>query len=275
VVEAVVLGPDSGAKRRWSGPDGAVAEVAERQHGLVSRVQLLELGLGRRAIGHRLERGRLHPVHRGVYAVGRPGLSGAAWWMAAVLAAGPDAVLSHRDAAALLGMLSSARSRIEVTTPGGRRRRHGIQFHRAVLHPDEVTVVNGIPVTTVPRTLLDLAAVVERRQFERALHEAEVLRLTDALSLDDLLARHSRRPGTRAVRAVLAEVRLGAAITRNDLEDGFLRFLEEARLPRSEVNVPIEVAGRWFEADFVWRLPRLIRRGRRVGHARDKDRLRA
>ena len=143
--------------------------------------------MGRRAVGHRLERGRLHSLHLGVYAVGHDALSERGRWMAAVLAGGDGAVLSHRSAAALWRLRPSARGQAEVTAPGRRGRRPAIQFHQTRLRADEVTVHDGIPVTTVARTLLDLASVVEQRQVERAINEAEVLRLWDEVSLAALV----------------------------------------------------------------------------------------
>jgi very-short-patch-repair endonuclease len=232
--------------------------LAEGQHGVVARAQLLRLGVGRRAIEHRLQHGRLHPIHHGVYAVGHRVLSKEARWMAAVLAAGPGAALSHRSAAALWGLRRSTRSRIEVTVATQRRPRPGIQMHRGRLAPDEVTVVDGIPVTTVLRTLLDLAAVIPPRQVERAVHEAEVRRLSDLLSLDDLVVRHPRRRRIATIRAVLAAGRIGAIVTRSELEDRFLAFVDAAGLPRPEVNTSLRVGGRWIEADCVWRAERLI-----------------
>lgn len=146
----------------------AMLALAERQHGVVSRAQLDALDLGRGAIEHRLDEGRLHPLHRGVYAVGHRVVSRQGRWMAAVLAMGPGAVLSHRSAAALWGLRTTARARVEVTVPGPRRSRPALEVHRARLAADEVTLERGIPVTTASRTLLDLAAVVGSRQMERA-----------------------------------------------------------------------------------------------------------
>ena len=161
--------------------DVAVAELARRQHGTVARAQMLALGMGAGAIKHRLACGRLHEVHRGVYAVGHSVLSMRGRWMAAVLAAGPGAVLSHRSAAALWGIRNG--TAIEVTTPH-RVRRPGIRARGATLPPDEITTRAGIPVTTVARTLLDLAAVLARHDVESAFHEAEYQHRTDLISLD-------------------------------------------------------------------------------------------
>jgi very-short-patch-repair endonuclease len=175
--------------------------------------------------------------------------------MAAVLAGGPGAVLSHGSAAAHWGIRPDNPS-IQVTSARRRRSRRGLSFYRSYLPQDEVTTHGGIPVTTVPRTLFDLAAVVAPGQLNRAVNEAEIRRLWDSLSLNDLLIRHPRRPGAAALRAVLATP--GANITRSELEDRFLELLRRARLPLPETNVSLEVNGVWIEADCIWREQRLI-----------------
>jgi hypothetical protein len=169
--------------------------------------------------------------------------------MSAVLAGGADAVLSHRSAAALWGIRPAGASFIDVTTPRGQHPRLGIRFHRSSLPADEVTVENGIPVSTVPRTLFDLAAVLRPRQLERALGEAEVLRLWDEMSLLDVLQRYPRRQGSRTVRAILQAYQAGATITRSELEVRFLEFVDAAGLPQPETNEEVE----GFEVDCVWR----------------------
>src|SRR3954464_11620107 len=128
--------------------DEAIAALAARQHGVVSRVQLLDLGVGPDAIKHRLTLGRLHPVHRGVYAVGHRALRSEAWWLAAVLAAGPGAALSYRSAAALWGMRNGSRARIDVSVPRHRRSTSRLEVHVVEMQCDEVTVEDGIRVTT-------------------------------------------------------------------------------------------------------------------------------
>src|SRR4051812_43943000 len=170
----------------------SVAELAARQHGVVSRAELIELGVG--GVDERIARGLLHAIHRGVYAVGHRRLTPEGGWMAAVLAAGPGAVLSHRGAAALWGIRRSTRSTTEVIAPR-RCRRPGIDAHHIVLPPDEVTVHDGIPVTTPARTLFDLAAVVTHQQLRHALNEAEIRRLASPVPLDALIGRHPRRKG--------------------------------------------------------------------------------
>ena len=235
--------------QRQSGEDAAIGALAARQHGVVGRHQLIALGLSGAAIDHRLKLGRLHLLHRGVYAVGHRALKREAHWIAAVLAAGPGAVLSHRSAGALWRLLSYD-GPIEVIAPTQRRSRPGVRIRHIALPADETTVHAGIPVTTVPRTLLDLAAVLPPRRLERAVNEAEVQRLTDPLSLDDLLARHPRARGTRALRAI----RPDTTRTRSELERDFLSFIAQYDLPRPQTNIQIE----GYEADCAWPHANLI-----------------
>jgi REase_MTES_1575/Transcriptional regulator, AbiEi antitoxin len=245
--------------------DRAIGRLAEAQHGVVTRAQLSELGLGSRAIDYRLERGLLRPVHRGVYTIGHGLLSQHGRWMAAVLACGPEAVLSHRAAAAL--WLIRRGAAIEVTVPGPRHGREGIRLHRAVLPGDETTTHHGIRTTTVPRTLLDLAAVVQRHELRSALRQAEQLRLTDPLKLGDLVARHPHRRGIASARWVLEQLALGFGIVRSELEERFQAFLLKAGLPLPITNVRIE----GIEVDCVWSAQRLIVEldGRSVHEAAD------
>jgi very-short-patch-repair endonuclease len=234
--------------------DAVIGRLADCQHAMVSRWQLLRLGIAGHAIEHRVERHRLFPCHAGVYSVGRSELSREGRLMAAVLAGGPGAVLSDRSAGGLWRIHRIAYPRIEVTVPRQRRSRDGIAFHTAQLPPDEVTTLDGIPVTTVPRTLFDLAAVLRPRQLERALNEAELLRLYDHLTLDHLLTRYPRRPGSKAIRAALHARRTGEKVTRSELELRFLEFLDQAGLPEPETNTIVE----GFEVDCVWRDQRVI-----------------
>jgi hypothetical protein len=237
--------------------DQRIAALALRQHGVVAIDQLRALGLGRQSIGHRLAIGRLHAIHRGIYAVGHGGLTLRGRWTAAVLACGCDAVLSHRAAAALWGLRESAR--IDVTVPGNRRRPSGsIVVHRSAIPADETTVVDGIPVTTIPRTLLDLAAVVSPARVARAAHEAEVRRLGDVLSLADIIERHPRRRGIATLRRLLAEGRLGSDVTHSELEARFLSFVAAEGLPRPDVGVHVAAGGVLVECDSVWPAQRLI-----------------
>jgi hypothetical protein len=147
---------------------------------------------------------------------------------------------------------------IDVTSAQRVRARGSMWFHRRRLPSDEVTERNGIPVTTVPRTIFDLAAVLEPRKVERAITEAEVRRLSDYLSLADLVRRYRGHRGTGVIRAILAAGRIGAEVTRGELEERFLGFLERHGLPRPEVNPRLEVRGEWLEVDCLWRLPRVV-----------------
>jgi very-short-patch-repair endonuclease len=231
--------------------DGVIVALAERQHGVVARQQLLHAGLFPHVIDHKLALGRLHRLHRGVYAVGHCRLAREGRWMGAVLAAGEDAVLSHRAAATLLGLGHFLH--IEVTAPA-HRARPGIDVHTSILPLDEVTAEQGIPVTTVPRTLLDLAAVLPPHRVERAVNEAEVQRHTDHLSLVDLVERYPGRRGLRTIKAILARLEAGVTITRSELESRFLAFTRQARLASPLLNA--HLLG--FECDCVWPKQRVI-----------------
>jgi very-short-patch-repair endonuclease len=233
--------------------DERIADLADGQHGVVARRQLLALGLGREAIAVRLRTGRLHQLHRGVYAVGHRVLSQEARWMAAVLFVGPGAVLSHRSAAALWRIRGALSGAIEVTTPRKSRSRRAIHRHFAALPADEVTLERGIPVTTVPRTLFDLAATSSADVVEHALRESEYLRLHDRLALTDLLDRYPGRRGSPVARECLRRRRnLPAGRARSWLEREFLPFLRRNGLPRPQLNAWLQVGERWFQVDCLW-----------------------
>jgi len=172
--------------------------------------------------------------------------------MAAVLFCGSGAVLSHRTAAALWG-LRNASGAIDVMAPSKTRSRGNIRRHFAHLSADEVTECEGIPVTTVPRTILDLAAVEPVSRIEQALRQQERLQLYDALSLDRLLARYPRRQGTRTVRESLRRLRdLPDGVTREELEARFLAFLDGYNFPRPRLNAWIVLRSRRYQVDCLW-----------------------
>lgn len=173
-----------------------MAEVAATQYGVVTLRQLERCGLGRQAIRNRVAAGRLRRLWQGVYAFGHAELRLQGRLLAAVLACGPDAVLSHYAAADHHGLRPSARTAIDVTVAsrGGRVRRPGIELHRVrQLDPRDVANVDGIPTTSVARTLIDLAGVAPPRTIERSLEQAHVLRLLTAGALDDALSRAAGR----------------------------------------------------------------------------------
>ena len=247
-----------GTEREERALDAELARLAGAQHGVVSLAQLRDLGLSPSAVRSRAVAGRLHRLHRGVYAVGHSLLSLHGRWMAAVLGCGPGTALSHRSAAALWGLRPTARRLIDVSAPRHRRARRGIDTHwtRGLAETD-VTTREAIPCTTVARTLLDLAAVVDRHAFERAYDQAEVLRVLDRDAVEDVLARSSRRPGLATLRAVV-EADRPPALTRSELEKRFLAICSAAALPRPQVNAWVPLDGGGIEVDFVWRERRLI-----------------
>jgi len=236
--------------------DQVIAELAARQHGVVTWRQLLAVGLGRGAIEHRNRSGRLHRLHRGVYAVGHRRLSREGRWMAAVLALGEGAVLSHRSAAALWDLRPSAAGKIDVTVPArtGRARRSGVRVHRSSALPaSEVTRHDTIAVTTVARTLLDLAEIVPSSSSQRALERAEGLRLFDLRAIRSAIDLHPTRPGSPALAASLAEYEEDE-LTRSEMENQFLSLCAEHDIPRPRVNAIVE----GYTVDFFWRAQRLI-----------------
>lgn len=237
--------------------DRVIGELAGSQHGVVARRQLLDLGIGPGAISTRLTRGYLHAVHHGIYAVGHPVLTRYSRWMAAVLACGPGAVLSHRSAAALWGLLNVS-TQPEVTRPGRFRKRPGIAAHFGAVPADERTVREGIPVTSVPRAILDLAGLGARRQVQRVMYEAEVRQLTDEFSVPDLLARYPRRAGAPLLQELLTDGPAVRGTPINRIEDRFADLLDQHNVPQPRFNPHLSVAGRQFRPDCLWQQDKLL-----------------
>jgi very-short-patch-repair endonuclease len=211
--------------------DSRISRIASAQHGVVTSRQLGAAGLSREAVRKRVNAGRMHRIHRGVYAVGHRALSRHSHWMAAVLACGEGALLSHTDAAALWGFLRPFAGPIHVTSPSlnGRSRRSGIILHRSRSLAADPSLTAGhlrIPVTSPQRTIDDLEGFVEPYLVRRAIRQAE----------------HARHRLSQATKAQTKR-------TRSDLELEFLRFCSRHRLPPPEVNVKV---GKW-EVDFLWR----------------------
>ncbi len=246
-----------GGKSRRSSVDEALARLAALQHGVGARWQLERLGIGEDAIDHRIRTGRLHRLHRGVYAIGHTALGRPAHLLAAALRVGSDAVLSHRSAAELWRIRRRRPGPVHVSVLRRLPSPPGIRVHRAELAADELTTHEGIPVTTVPRTLLDSAAELSDQELGWALNEAEVLRLTDRLTLPALIDRYPGRRGVARARRVLRR-HAGPRLTRSGLERRFLSFIDRHRLPAPAANALVVAGGEAFECDFVWRRQRLV-----------------
>src|SRR4051794_29307779 len=230
----------------------ALATIAARQHGVLTSAQLAAAGVGQRAVSRRVADGRLGRLHRGVFLLGP--LTGARTKeMAAVLACGATAVLSHRSAAGLWGLLRAWYGLPEVTVTDGRSRgRPGLRVYRTTrLDPRETRRREGVPVTAPARTLLDIASLVSERDLARAVEEAQVLRLVTPHVLATIAG--CGRPGSAALRAAL-NLQHEPSLTRSEAEIAFLQLVRDAGLPAPETNV--NVLGH--EVDFLWREQKLI-----------------
>lgn len=217
--------------------DRVIAAIAAPQHGIVSREQLLALGLTSNEIQYRIRIGRLHPLHSGVYAVGHMPVSPHAQAYAAVLACGPKAALSHSSAAMLWEIANEWQFPLEVTAPSKRTHRR-LRIHRSrTLTEADVTEHFGIPVTSPARTLFDNAPRLDDIRLGRAVNN---LRASHYLSLDDLselLERHTPTNVTKRLRAHLAHPE--ERPTRSELEDAFARFAKRYGLPEHKVNTGV------------------------------------
>jgi very-short-patch-repair endonuclease len=211
----------------------------------------------------------LHRKQHGVYAVGHTVLGVRGYWMAAVLACGPNAVLSHAAAAALWNLRRSEATIVDVTLPGtgGRPRRKGIRIHRARNLDGRTTVREGIPVTTPGRTILDLAATLDRRGIERLLDRAEHQRLGDVLSLDALARAHAGHRGAHKLLTTLQDHDPGTTLTKSELEERFFALCRKAGLPKPVVNDHVET----LEADFIFKSHRVLVETDSWEHHRSRD----
>jgi very-short-patch-repair endonuclease len=224
----------------------SVWALARAQHGVVSRRQLLDAGLSAQGIKRRLANGRLHAVRRGVYAVGRPEISQRGQWMAAVLAGGSGAVLSHSSAASLWGIAPSPTPLIHLTVPAiSRRRVAGTRLHRRDLRPSEITAKDGIPVTAPSLVLIDIAAA-QPNQLEAAINSADKGDLIGPAALEREVAASPTRPGRATLLAFLS--RATFRLTDSGLERRFLRLLRAAGLPTPLTQQML--CG--FRVDFHW-----------------------
>jgi very-short-patch-repair endonuclease len=220
--------------------------LAGRQHGVIARQQLLELGFSAKAIEHRMKLGRLHPVMRGIYAVGWPQMTRKRRWMAATLACGPGAALSHRSAAALWGIGTELPGRVDISV---RRRcecrRSGIRARsRPSLQVDAIVLQDGIPVTTPAQTLLDLAVELPPLELERAVNDADKFDLIGPAELRESLDAHGGEPGVKALRILLD--RHTFRLSDSDLEVLFRPIARAAGLPSPLTKEAVN----GFEVDF-------------------------
>ncbi|HKG39011.1 MAG TPA: type IV toxin-antitoxin system AbiEi family antitoxin domain-containing protein [Conexibacter sp.] len=233
--------------------------MADRQYGVVARQQLLAMGVGNRAIGDRVAGGALIPLHRGVYAFGHRRLTLEGRWLAAVLAAGDGAVLSHRDAAALHGMRKAPESRkVTVTTPARARSTPALWVHgRRRLTAEDIATVRAIRATSPARTLVDLAPMLTAAQLVATLGETDRKGLLDVAAVDRALRRTKGRHGQghqRLLTALDAHEHHGITLLLSELEERFLDLVLRADLPRPRLNVPI--AG--VRVDALWPEQRLV-----------------
>lgn len=259
--------------------DVKVARLADRQHGVVARAQLLALGMTPRSLDRRLSRRLLVPLHRGVYAVGHRQLRIEGRWLAAVLAAGPGAVLSHRDAAALHGMRAVPASRkVSVTATGDVRGTPALWvFARRALAEEDRAVVRAIPVTSPARTLVDLAPMLTAGQLQSTLGEADRKGLLDVAAVERAMVRVKSRHGQGHARlraALDAHAQHGAVLARSWLEERFLDLVLTAGLPRPRFNAPAagyEVDALWPDERVVVELDGWADHKERAAAARDRD----
>jgi very-short-patch-repair endonuclease len=240
------------------GPDARIATLATRQRGLITRAQARGAGLSDAAIEHRIATGRLHAVHRGVFLVGHRAPAPLAAELAALLATGPDAVLSHATAAGLWSLSVPGDGSVHVTLPGSggsrERRRRGVVLHAVGrLEPPDRARRRGLPVTSVPRTLLDLAGHLPERTLARVVEQAQVERLARPADLLALIERSRGRRGVARLRKIVDDVR-EPSLTRSEAEARLLDLMRAADLPLPRTNRRV----RGMEVDCLWRENRLI-----------------
>ncbi len=251
-----------GSKKRTGSIDQGIATLAARQHGVVSRAQLLQLGLSDREITLRAQRGSLQPLFHATFAVGHRAITRQGRMLAAVLACSKGTVLSHGSAAELLGLWDKRPWAFDVI-PGdwSGRKIPDIRWHRVRMPtPDEIAIRDGIPCTTVSRTIVDMAGRSGWSQLRRLVEQAAVMRELDVDEIDLVLSR-GRRRGAPRLRTILASWR-GAKTPRprlrSPLEAGLLPLLVDAGLPRPRTNVRLEVEDGWLEVDLLWEEKRLV-----------------
>ncbi|MBA2505644.1 MAG: DUF559 domain-containing protein [Thermoleophilaceae bacterium] len=253
-----------------------VPELATRQHGVVALAQLVELGLGPRVVENAVSSGRLYRIHRGVFAVGHRKLTWDGWCMAGVLACGPGALLSHRPAGAQWEVARYAGNRIEVSVAGGGRRpRPGIVLHQPrALAPQDRAEIDGIPVTSLARTFLDLAATFVPRRLQRAMEEGEHRQLLDLRAIEDVIVRNQNHPG-RAQLSSIAAVSAPLHLTRSEVERAFIELCYRYGIPEPAMNLSVEgyeVDAHWTEQRLIVEIDTVAFHASRAAFERDRER---
>ncbi|MGH2885125.1 MAG: hypothetical protein ACRDPA_20875 [Solirubrobacteraceae bacterium] len=249
----------------------AIARIGRRQDNVITLEQLLEAGLGRDAVAHRVKARTMQRLHRGVFLLGAAPPTRMARARAAVLACGDGAVVSHRSAAELFGLLPESDGEVEVTVVGRNPGFHtGVRLHRPrALARHDVTKMRGIPMTSVARTIADLAATESARDTERAFQEALYRRIVTTAALHAVVRREPRRKGAPVIRALLEDPRM----TRSEKERALLKLLDQAQLARPLTNVRLHghlVDAYWPEQRLVLEFDGWQAHGHR--HAFERDR---
>lgn len=262
--------------RREVRPHTALAQLAASQHGVVSQRQLAKLGYSEGGVARAAHAGRLHRLHRGVFAVGHPAVSQHGRCLAAVLACGEGALLSHKSAAWLWGLHPGAPQLPEVTVPARGHNRRGLWIHHStILEEEDVAGYEKVPVTAVPRTLLDLSARLKERQVESLVEKAERRGLLDLGAIDSLLKRSGRHAGRKRLRQALAIYR-DPSTTRARTERAFVNIVKGAGLPRPSINTFVaghEIDAYWEHERFAVELDGYETHGTRAAFERDPLRI--
>lgn len=245
------VGRENADSRPFGGPPTDADVLARARHNVITHAELRELGVSSSGIARRVRAGRLHRRYSEVFAVGRPDLTLDGVFLAAVLGCGPEAKLSHLSALRKYELRRGGTYRIDVTAPRSIKPKPGIRLHRPLsLDALDTTEVDGIPITSVAQTLLDVAAPVYRLNVGKLLHEAAVQQLLDMRAIWNVLARNPRAPGARRLdRASREEV----PFTRSELEDAALSMFRSFSVPEPECNLWIWDGEKLVEVDFVWR----------------------
>jgi very-short-patch-repair endonuclease len=255
------------------------AALAARFSGVLTAQQLATVGIGADGVRRRLAAGRLHLLHRGVYAWGHPAIDVRGKRLAAVGGAGPGAVLSHRTAADAWGLRTYNGARIDVLVPNGTRRTLArVRIHQTrTLHPEDVDELDGIPITSVARTIVDCAATATEHDIERMVHEAEVRRILDTRAIERALSRRPNARNAALVRAAISTSSPGP--TRRDLEHRFLALVRCYGLDTPRLNTGVETRLGVLEVDALWSERKLVVEldGAATHHTRrafERDRIR-